>query len=65
MSADGFIRHHKRHRSNSDLIVIHYEPDNVDTDEVLKFLHSIAKIPERHRGTLFTIDADGMHFQKM
>ena len=65
MSVEGFNRQHRRVRSNSDFIVIHFDPEKTQLQDVVSLMESINNIPERNRGTVFTLEPEGMWFRRI
>ena len=65
MSVEGFNLQRKRFIQKGDLIVIHFDPKQTSIEEVCDLMQAISNAPERERGTLFTIEPEGMWFRRI
>ena len=65
MSVEGFNLQRKRFVQKGDMVVIHFDPKETGIDEVLDLMKAINDVPERDRGTLFTIEPEGMWFRRI
>lgn len=67
MSVDGFNKQFRKRRlrSNGDFIVVHFDPEKTDLLDVVSFMESISNVPERHKGTVFAIEPEGMFFRRV
>lgn len=65
MSVEGFNLQRRRFVQKGDMIVIHFDPKQTAIEEVCELMSAISNIPERDRGTLFTIEPEGMWFRRV
>ena len=65
MSVEGFNLQRKRFVQKGDMVVIHYDPGQTSIEEVCDLMKAISDVPERDKGTLFTIEPEGMWFRRI
>lgn len=67
MSVEGFNRQFRprRIRLNGDFIVVHYDENKVEPQDIVDFLDRIKNIPERNRGTVFAVEPEGIYFRRV